>query len=396
MEWKFDGGSVYGYEVRPVIGPSTFHRRFDVSCDSRDRLAFSKSILRRFIRDCVDRNPAVASPWIVKKPVADRYGVETLMPEATRQGVEDIKKGEIQKRKKVWEDKEGPVAKKPKKMTPLQEERGPYVTSRYTLDVAHTDILFGFTAKNAAIAAEKKEREAKEKVERQAKAKEEAERLAAEKAAEKAAQKAKEKKKPVRYPTEDLDVTLSEKEKKAGMKVKRPVPSRVSLPFNDKPGVFESFLMTWNFLVVYGYVFVCVLLVGLYLLKVSYNFARRHPFHLSTFTLDEFEQALRHSVDPPTCELLAEVHSALIYNLRTVPFTRHSAVTSLWDLKSEEPTESTEQGITIEELVSALAGVGNNWEREPLRHADGRVGWEESLVGCLKDVRISVLFFCGF
>ena len=56
----------------------------------------------------------------------------------------------------------------------------------------------------------------------------------------------------MRYPTEDLDVTLSEKEKKAGMKAKRPVPSRVSLPFNEKPGVFEEFLMAWNFLVVYG------------------------------------------------------------------------------------------------------------------------------------------------
>lgn len=62
------------------------------------------------------------------------------MPEATRQGVEDIKKGEILKRKKVWEDKEikegklkpggdkdkegEPAPKKHKKMTPAQEERG--------------------------------------------------------------------------------------------------------------------------------------------------------------------------------------------------------------------------------------------------------------------------------
>lgn len=113
-------------------------------------------------------------------------------------------------------------------------------------------------AKNAAIAAEKKEREGKEKAEKQAKAKEEADRLASEKAAlkEKAA---KEKKKPVRYPTEDLDVTLSDKEKKAGVKVKRPVPSRVSLPFNEKPGVFEPFLMSWNFLAVYGYVLLLTL-----------------------------------------------------------------------------------------------------------------------------------------
>jgi len=48
------------------------------------------------------------------------------MPEATRKGVEDIKKGEIDKRKKVWEDKDGPPTKKQKKMTPAQEERGKY------------------------------------------------------------------------------------------------------------------------------------------------------------------------------------------------------------------------------------------------------------------------------
>lgn len=46
------------------------------------------------------------------------------MPEATRKGVEDIKKGEIDKRKKVWEDREGPPTKKQKKMTAAQEEKG--------------------------------------------------------------------------------------------------------------------------------------------------------------------------------------------------------------------------------------------------------------------------------
>lgn len=83
---------------------------------SRDRLAFSKSILRRFIRDCVDRDAAIASPWIVKPAIAERYGVSSVMPEDTRKGVENIKKGEIEKRKKVWEDKEGPPSKKQKKL----------------------------------------------------------------------------------------------------------------------------------------------------------------------------------------------------------------------------------------------------------------------------------------
>jgi bromodomain adjacent to zinc finger domain protein 1A len=82
---------------------------------SRDRLAFSKSILRRFIRDCVDRDAALASPWIVKTAIAKRYGVTTEMPEEIRKSVETLKKGEIEKRKKVWEDKEGPPSKKQKK-----------------------------------------------------------------------------------------------------------------------------------------------------------------------------------------------------------------------------------------------------------------------------------------
>jgi hypothetical protein len=46
------------------------------------------------------------------------------MPEETRKGVETLKKGEIDKRKKVWEDKEAPPTKRQKKMTAAQEERG--------------------------------------------------------------------------------------------------------------------------------------------------------------------------------------------------------------------------------------------------------------------------------
>lgn len=93
-----------------------------------------------------------------------------------------------------------------------------------------------------AVVAEKRERETREKVEKQQKAKEDAERLAAE----------RKKKKPIRYPTEDMDVRISDKEKKAGIKVKKPIPSRAHLPFGEDQVTFESFLMAWNFLVVYG------------------------------------------------------------------------------------------------------------------------------------------------
>ena len=103
--------------------------------------------------------------------------------------------------------------------------------------------------------------------------------------------------------------------------------------------------------------------------------------------MDDFEAALRHTAVEPTCSLLAEVHATLIYNLRTVPFQRHSAVLALLDRKEADNNDDLHLGVSVDQLTTAMADIGNNWERAPLRHSEGRDGWEESLVGCLKDVR---------
>ncbi|KAF9068074.1 ATP-utilizing chromatin assembly and remodelling N-terminal-domain-containing protein [Rhodocollybia butyracea] len=325
-----------GKSSRAADGSEMIGSLMEVQCGrmSRDRLSFSKSILRRFIRDCVDRDAAVASPWIVKPAIAHKYGVISNMPEDTRKDVEAIKKGEHDKRKKAWEDKDGPPNKKQKKMTAAQEEKG-------------LSLLFHL---------QPKDKEAQDKHDQQRAAREEAEKIAAE----------KKKKKPIRYPTEDLDVRLNDKDIKAGMKLKRPVPTSHALPFNHHPGTFEAFLMTWNFLVVYG-----------------------QPLHLSPFTLDEFEHAVKHSIEDIPCPLLAEVHSTLIYNLRTVAFARHSAVLSLLRRKEQLESQGLEDdeffGVDTDQLSAAVSDIGNNWERVPLRFSEGREGWEEALVGCLKD-----------
>ena len=54
--------------------------------------------------------------------IAERYGVDSVMPEETRKDVESIKKGEIDKRKKAWEEKEGPPNKKQKKQAAADGE----------------------------------------------------------------------------------------------------------------------------------------------------------------------------------------------------------------------------------------------------------------------------------
>jgi bromodomain adjacent to zinc finger domain protein 1A len=206
-----------------VSGFSDLVTKRCVFSSSRDRLTFSKSILRRFIRDCVDRDAAVASPWIVKKTIAERYGVSTIMPEETRKGVETIKKGEIEKRKKVWEEKDGPATKKQKKI----DDQGIFFLLIFSPSVFLIIIYSSLAGPDVNGIPKGHEDPPKPPVE-------------------------KKKKKPLRYPAEDMDVVLTEKDKKAGARVQRPVPSRNTLPFGDH---FEEFLMSWNFLVVYG----CVL-----------------------------------------------------------------------------------------------------------------------------------------
>ncbi|EJD04148.1 uncharacterized protein FOMMEDRAFT_140191 [Fomitiporia mediterranea MF3/22] len=322
----------------------------DVHCDvmSRDRLVFSKSLLRRFLRECLDRDSSLASPWTVKPVVAQRLGIPTEMPDHIRAGVEKVRKDEIDKRKKVWEEKEAQAEREGRLTKKMIRER-----EREAKALAKAEETAHRQREQEEKAAETARIKAEKRAADQA-AKEEAERAAAE--------KAKLKKKAVRYPTEDLDVRINDRDKKAGMQVRRPKPSRSpdKIPFGETKGAFEGFLAVWNFLICFG-----------------------QPLHLSFFSFDDFEHALRHCIPDLHCNLLAEVHSVLIYNLRTVPFTRHAFVLSLHELKKNELDTSDQPSVDV--LMEALADVGNTWERVPLKHNDGRAGWQDALIGCLKD-----------
>lgn len=184
-----------------------------VRCDvmSRDRLAFSKSILKRFIRECVDRDAAVASPWIVKKEVAAKYDINLVMPDDIRKDVDASKKTETEKRKKISEQRESPP-KKPKRRA--------------------TNVLL--------TEDEKAEIEREEEALRAKKAKDEAHRLATIGC----------RRQVNRWPIEDLDVQLTEKEKASGKAVMRPPLHSVSeFP---APEMFEKFLMSWVYITTFA------------------------------------------------------------------------------------------------------------------------------------------------
>jgi hypothetical protein len=95
----------------------------EVTCAvmSRDRLGFNKALLKRFLKDALDRDNAIASPWVVKPPLAEKYGIETEMPQEVKEGVEGVKKADHEKRRRIWEEREGPPNKR-KKLS--EEEKG--------------------------------------------------------------------------------------------------------------------------------------------------------------------------------------------------------------------------------------------------------------------------------
>lgn len=225
----------------------------------RDRLVFSKSLLRRFLRECLDRDSSIASPWTVKRDVALRYRIPTDMPLAVKAGLERIRQDEIDKRRKIWEEKEAQAEREgiyTKKMQKRDEREAKGTSYLFAIIGTYKWIIIRVWPPPAAAKAaesEAKQREVEVRAAAVVKAKED--KVAAEREAERIAMdKLKLKKKPVRYPTEDLDIRLTERDKKAGMKLMRPTPATGpdKLPFLDHDDTFENFIASWNFFMCYG------------------------------------------------------------------------------------------------------------------------------------------------
>lgn len=78
---------------------------------SRDRLNFSKAILKRFMKESVVRDPAAYSPWVVKAPLSKRFSIPTEMSEEQLGYVNRYRELKMEQRKRGREDKDGPSKK---------------------------------------------------------------------------------------------------------------------------------------------------------------------------------------------------------------------------------------------------------------------------------------------
>lgn len=221
---------------------------------SRDRLTFSKSILKKYLRECVVRDAAVASPWVVRHGLAHRYGIAVAPSQEIVAKNNVIKEGKLSKRKKLTDEEQAEsaalAAAGPKKRKIKAEaEAGGSATPV----AAPAEIL-----STASVKAEPAD-----------------------------------KKKPIKFPIEDLEVDpVSERELKAKISGEQPrrrdrPPPNVDLGIDAS--ILEPLLITYHFLQAFG-----------------------KPLVLSPFTLDDYEGALKHSTTEPVCTLTAEIYSSLI------------------------------------------------------------------------------------
>ncbi|ODN82220.1 hypothetical protein L202_02506 [Cryptococcus amylolentus CBS 6039] len=288
---------------------------------SRDRVNYSRAILKRFIRDCVERDPAVYSPWTLKPTMAQRYSISTEMPESTRLAIHAYREQQMGKRKREREERLGLSNGEGILMDGEEEDERPKT---------------------------KKEKKEEEKRMKDEKKREDDKRSKEE-------EEERKKKKNFKFPNEDYLVDLWE-EKEPRL---RPVPNK-DLPFADQ---FEKFLTSWSFLNVMG---------------TPLNLS---PFTIDEFenALNQTDGPA------PTllAEIHACLLNLLVKDRLAGNFTKPLSATGRVMEDDRDYWEGF-KGATTELLAPVCKDFVDQWRLSeiPLTK-EGRKGWETALVGAL-------------
>ena len=189
----------------------------------------------------------------------------------------------------------------------------------------------------------------------------------------------------IKYPIEDLD--LDPMSIFDGRVLRRinvdlpPLPSKGTwqkdLPLQGE--AFETLLMVWNFLNVFGYALAPFAGAAWQLTLTNLS----NALSLSNFTLDDFELALTHSTLEPRCSLLAEMHAVLLNTIVAENFR----IQGCFPLTFTGPLpefEEFDEPLVMKRLVMRGLRHCMRWDRlTKLKAVDGRAGWERHLVGAI-------------
>ncbi|KAG2184497.1 hypothetical protein INT43_000406, partial [Umbelopsis isabellina] len=335
----------------------------------RDRFYFSKSLIKRLIRECMTKENYIGAPWLVKASIADHYGIDTTLP--------------------------------------------------YHLKNAR-DAAYSKTRKRKLVSDTEGERKAPMDASQREKLKEEKERIREERRQQAA----------IKYPVEDIDLPIYRKDPinswqlvdmsltsnnelpqpipyPSGGRPRRPTPWK---DFSVPAEYFESYMMIWIFLNTFA-----------------------EPLELDPFTIDDFEAGLCQTTSKSliVIESYSAILNAIVRERKdgvlpgciaggptSSPIPSRSATPSrasdsakgekmqtdeVGD-ENDKPENGSENGKASEnesalspatstsepsalERVQGSADVNKvskNWDNREIR--SDRRGWEATLIGCLNEL----------
>ncbi|CAO3665968.1 unnamed protein product [Rhizopus stolonifer] len=202
----------------------------------------------------------------------------------------------------------------------------------------------------------------------------------------------------IRYPMEDLDLPDYRKDFTLNWKVidmrsqryngekaipypnagkpSRPIPHQVSLV---PPELFDSFLSSWSFLTVFG-----------------------EPLNISTYRLNEFENALMDTTIQNRPNILVEYHAALLnviikernddsVNEVIKGYVANSYIEALEEQEGMDVDGKEEETSILPRVERGWQDIehlkiSEKWDHKEIRAGADRRGWMTSLIGCLNDV----------
>ncbi|KAK4047347.1 hypothetical protein OIO90_006206 [Microbotryomycetes sp. JL221] len=277
---RHDPAGEYLYTVQLMLGEGKFEGSFmelKAKALSRDRTVFSKAILRRFLRECLDRSAAPGAPWLVKPHLARAFGIPMLQLHADRARQMHLAESKYGKRKAP-----------PQASGPDPHARRLHEYKKSKLEPTISDSSTNLLGSHSSRPLPEPQPPTLPPMHQQRPSSSSA-RLQPVQRRESATRDLPTPATPpvLKYPIEDLDLVrlnLASRNARRGS-ITRPRPKQ-TLPVSQD--IFGKFVSLWSNLNV---------------------FAR--CLGLSTFTLDDFAQALNHSKPEPTCSLIVELHASL-------------------------------------------------------------------------------------
>lgn len=128
-------------------------------------------------------------------------------------------------------------------------------------------------------------------------------------------------------------------------------------------------------------------------LVVTHNPNRRSSvLKISSFTLDDYENAIRHNIPELPCNLLAETHACLLTVARERAGTKYIAMDSLDAQESEEKDDDSPKhihsSVSLSDIAHEAKGLGYKAHISGLSSSKDspRTGWEDALAIYIRDV----------